>query len=427
MDDSLYVMPPPEGQVRTEVDPPNTSGAVYPVGIATTVIAFVAVALRIFTRTYVMRGRLGIDDYLALVALALALAYCGFALHLVPVGAGKHIWDVLVADYSPPFLLTTLGITITYSTSVSFSKLSILTFYLRLSPERKFRWTVFVLIGIVSAYTVVYQILIIFQCQPVSMSWDINAKGTCIGKMIPMMTLSAANIVIDIIILLIPVKVVWSLQMARRQKVSLVFLFATGGFVCAAAIQRTIILPPLLESSDYTWEVPPQMIWGFIEINAGLICAAVPALKPFFMRYLPFILASTLRSSQERSKYGAYSNPIDKSSKRQRGGVQTFELPSRDDLPGGCSSRSGRDDDEAKLWSHGKGMQGKRMSTQKTESDLGSDKKDNDSIDSVEAQYPGRVGPAIVVTSWGRGSEDLQTPTKGINVTRETKVSYDRQ
>lgn len=61
------------------------------------------------------------------------------------------------------------------------------------------------------------------------MSWDINAKGTCFGKMIPMMTLSAANIVIDIIILLIPVKVVWSLQMARRQKVSLVFLFATGG------------------------------------------------------------------------------------------------------------------------------------------------------------------------------------------------------
>ncbi|KAF6824147.1 integral membrane protein, partial [Colletotrichum musicola] len=134
-----------------------------------------------------------------------------------------------------------------------------------------------------------------------------------------------------------------------------------------------------------------------------------------------------LRSSQERSKYGAYSNPIDKSSKRQRGGVHTFELPSRDDLPGGCASRSGRDDDEAKLWPHGKGMQGKRTSTQKTEPDLGSDKKDNDSIDSVEAQYPGRVGPAIVVTSWGRGSEGLQTPTKGINVTRETKVSYDRQ
>lgn len=202
------------------------------------------------------------------------------------------------------------------------------------------------------------------------------------------------------------------------------------GSVCAAAIQRTIILPPLLESSDYTWEVPPQMIWGFVEINAGLICAAVPALKPFFMRYLPFILASTLRSSQERSKYGAYSNPIDKSSKRQRGGVHTFELPSRDNLPGGCtSSRSRRDpnDDEAKLWS-AKGARAKRMSMQKTESDLGSHKKDdNDSIGSIETQYPGRVGPAIVVTSWGRGSEDLQTPTRGINVTRETKVSYDRQ
>ncbi|KAF9878008.1 integral membrane protein [Colletotrichum karsti] len=423
MDDSLYVMPPPEGEVRTRINPPDTSGGVFPVGIATTVIALVAVALRIFTRTFVVRGSLGLDDYLAMIAMALSLSYCGLALHLVPLGAGKHLWDILTVDYSPPFLLTTLGITITYSTSVSFSKLSILAFYLRLSPEKKFRLTVFILLGIVSAYTVVYQLIIIFQCRPVQMSWDITVKGTCIGKMIPMMTLGAANIIIDIIILLIPVRVVWSLQMARRQKVSLVLLFATGGFVCAAAIQRTVILPPLLESSDYTWDVPPQMIWGFIEVNAGLICAAVPALKPFFMRYLPFIISSTLRSSQGRSGYGPYSKHVDKGSKKHGDGAQTFELPSRDDLPGG----SGQDpnDDEAKLWSS-KGSQSRRRNFDKNESDTASDKTDkqSDSIGSIEVQYPGRVGPATVVSTWGRGSEDFQTPREGINVTRETRISY---
>nr|XP_036578664.1 uncharacterized protein CTRU02_11254 [Colletotrichum truncatum]KAF6785996.1 integral membrane protein [Colletotrichum truncatum] len=341
------------------------------------------------------------------------------------------MWDILVADFSPPFLLTTLGVTITYSTSVSFSKLSILTFYLRLSPERTFRIIVYILLGIVAAYTVAYQLLIIFQCQPVSMSWDINAKGTCIGKLIPMMTLSVANIFIDIVILLIPIKVVWSLQMARRQKMSLVLLFATGGFVCTAAIQRTIILPPLLESSDYTWEVPPQIIWGFVEINAGLVCAAVPALKPFFMRYLPFILSSKLRSSQERSGYGPYSNPIEKSNKKM-GGAQTYELSSRDDMPEGSSgSRRDPNDDEAKLWlSHG--THGRRMSTQQAESDLENDKirKDNDSLDSLESiseQHSDRVGPKTIVSTWGRGSEEVQSPSGGINVTRETRISYSKR
>ncbi|KAJ4408410.1 hypothetical protein N0V82_009709 [Gnomoniopsis sp. IMI 355080] len=41
--------------------------------------------------------------------------------------------------------------------------------------------------------------------------------------------------------------------MPRRQKVSVVLVFATGGFVIASAIYRTVILPTLLTDIDYTW------------------------------------------------------------------------------------------------------------------------------------------------------------------------------
>ncbi|TDZ18887.1 Satratoxin biosynthesis SC1 cluster protein 4 [Colletotrichum orbiculare MAFF 240422] len=396
MDESLYVMPPPRGQVRTTVNPPSTAGGVLPVGIATTAIAFVAVALRVFTRTYVMGGRLGNDDYLALFAMATALSYCGLVFRLVPLGAGKHMWDVLAMDYSPAFLLTTLGVTIAHTTSVTFSKLSILAFYLRLSLEKHFRWTVFGLIAIVTVYTVAYQFVIIFQCQPIQAGWDTSVKGKCIGKLVPMMTLSAAHIVTDIIVLLMPVKAVWALQMARRQKVSIILLFATGIFVCASAIERTILLLPLLESSDYTWDVPPEMIWGFVEINAGLICAAVPALKPFFMRYLPFILSSKLRSPQTRSRYASWSIPSNGSGRKQKTRVQTFDLPHINEFP----------------------LDLPRSGTERRE-------RNNSTVDSIDAQYPGRLGPAIVVTTWKRGSEDAQTPSKGIGVTRETTISYD--
>lgn len=58
----MYVMEPPEGQVRTVVDPPNSAQGVLSAGVATTVLACVAVCLRLFTRKYVVKGVLGIDD-----------------------------------------------------------------------------------------------------------------------------------------------------------------------------------------------------------------------------------------------------------------------------------------------------------------------------------------------------------------------------
>ncbi|KAK1534789.1 uncharacterized protein CCOS01_03541 [Colletotrichum costaricense] len=41
------------------------------------------------------------------------------------------------------------------------------------------------------------------------------------------MTLSIANIIMDVVILLLPLKIVIPLQMARRQKVSVILMFAT--------------------------------------------------------------------------------------------------------------------------------------------------------------------------------------------------------
>lgn len=124
-----------------------------------------------------------------------------------------------------------MGITMTYCTSVSFAKLSILSFYLRLSPEKPFRIGVYSLIGLTVIYTITYIIVILLVCRPVAANWDLSLAedAQCFSKLVPMMTLSVANIVIDFSILLIPIHVVVPLQMPRRQKLSLILLFATGG------------------------------------------------------------------------------------------------------------------------------------------------------------------------------------------------------
>lgn len=95
------------------------------------------------------------------------------------------------------------------------------------------------------------------------------------------------------------------------------------------------------------------MIWGFVEINAGLICASVPGLKPFFVRYLPFIITSHLSSTRGARSgeagsggFESFSNPL-KKDKRNRSKManQSYELSSNDYLPGAQDGG-----DEAKLW-----------------------------------------------------------------------------
>jgi hypothetical protein len=122
-----------------------------------------------------------------------------------------------------------VGATLTYALSISFAKMSVLAFYLRISPDQNFRRAVYTLLGIVIAYTITYIFLMVFRCEPVAYNWDLTLDGKCIDSLIPMMTLSVANILLDTVVLLLPVKVVLPLQIPRRQKLSLVLLFTTGG------------------------------------------------------------------------------------------------------------------------------------------------------------------------------------------------------
>ena len=116
-----------------------------------------------------------------------------------------------------------------YALSVCFAKLSILIFYLRLSPQQWFRTLVFLLIGAVGSYTVVYIILNVFPCRPIAAAWNLDIEDAkCIDPWNAYWALSILNILMDVATLVLPIPVVVKLNIPIRQKVSLCFLFATG-------------------------------------------------------------------------------------------------------------------------------------------------------------------------------------------------------
>lgn len=180
--------------------------------------------------------------------------------------------------------------------AVIFSRLSILAFYLRLSPQRWFRVFTFSLMGIASCYVIIYTFLFIFRCKPIAKNWDVSiTKGTCVDTSTVMTVLSVANIVMDVLTLLLSVPVIMRLNMRLALAISVILIFSSGIFVCAIAIQRTVQMFQALSSTDYRWDITEQFYWSYIEVNAGILCASVPALKPFAKRHLAPIFGSSQR------------------------------------------------------------------------------------------------------------------------------------
>jgi hypothetical protein len=112
-----------------------------------------------------------------------------------------------------------------------------------------------------------------------------------------------------------------------------------------------------MTSKDYTWAAVEQFQWCFAEVNAAILCACAPALKPFFARYLPGLLSSHFRShnrDDEPSKNTDPKAPATIGSHtygQSRSDKDVYEMQWRDDLSEDTSmTKRGGNDDEARLW-----------------------------------------------------------------------------
>ncbi|OHF00729.1 integral membrane protein [Colletotrichum orchidophilum] len=424
-----YMAEPPEGQGRFDAGTITTSALAL--GGILTSLSIIFVSLRAFTRLSLVRRGLGPDDYLIGISLALAIIFYGLSVKLCELGVGAHLWQVEQADYSPSFLLHSIVTIVVYSLSVTTAKLSLLVLYLRLSPERWFRIVTMTLIGFATSYALVYMFLILLSCRPIQASWDLSVRegAICIDKNPVYLVLSATNIIMDVVCLVLPLKIIIPLHMAKRQKLSLILLFATGGFVCICAIRRTILLPPLFKSTDYTFDIDKQLNWASIEVNAGIVCASVPALKPFFVRYLPLFVTSHITGSKSKKttpKYQNYqhSNPysttIEANKKRRNVQSEAYALHSRDDLSLSSNDvrKNGSKEDIARLWS---GNAFRKDSNSHRKTIIESNVIDADDRSAVMID---EIQPVVETTRRGKPPQRVAS-MNGIRVTTETRVEYE--
>ena len=118
-----------------------------------------------------------------------------------------------------------------YGIAVALSKCAILLLYTRVFTTRKRGFTIAVYIvgAVVVATGVVNALTAIFQCTPVPYKWDkAISGGTCIDVVAFERYMAIPNVVTGVVMLLMPLPLVWALNVTLRQKIALTLTFLHG-------------------------------------------------------------------------------------------------------------------------------------------------------------------------------------------------------
>ncbi|KAH7418896.1 hypothetical protein BKA64DRAFT_655508 [Cadophora sp. MPI-SDFR-AT-0126] len=292
-DGIIGAFPPPLGVIPNFKNPDSQG---YRVTLAIAImfpLATIVLILRLYTRIVIVR-KVGIDDYAIGFAWVFSIGFIAMCIVLTHLGLGVHIWDVPFTTLSPDYLRMSITIGVFYGMSFMCVKLSILLLYLRLSPYKRFRIAVWVIIATTVLYSFLGSFEFLFNCQPIAKNWDLTiTKGKCINVSKILMTHGSINVVTDVAMLVLPIALVRKLKMQMKQKVALACLFMTGTLVCIVSAIRLKFVLDLIRSPDFTWLGVEFVVWSVLEVYIGIICACLSSFKPFLRCHFPKVIGSS--------------------------------------------------------------------------------------------------------------------------------------
>ncbi|KAH7324730.1 hypothetical protein B0I35DRAFT_475953 [Stachybotrys elegans] len=308
------------GQPAMEL-PPDESRVADIIIILTVMQAFstIVLALRIWTRLSVQGMNLGADDWTIIASWVFLIAYTVDVTTQTRFGLGQHLLRLPPdTNFEASLQLFYFGEALYYIT-VSLTKVSILFLYLKLFPQQNYRLFIWSFMAFVALTGFTCTVAGLFQCDPIEKAWRTQLPGTCFNVVALFMSNAALNIFQDIVIYLLPVPMLWRVQVPLKQRIALICVFVVGGFVVVTGMVRLDSLQLASVSADVTWDNYGAAIWSSIEANFGIVCASLVHFKPLIARFAPSwlgISASSTKGSSNMMRLG--DEPSGK------GSLQTF-------------------------------------------------------------------------------------------------------
>ncbi|KAF2127055.1 MFS monosaccharide transporter-like protein [Dothidotthia symphoricarpi CBS 119687] len=313
---------------NTNLDYATRGPVVRAVSAVTLALCTLFVVLRLVSRFYVVR-KAGWDDYTMILAWIFAVGASFSIIYGSTKGLGRH-QDDIPDQWMDQLQQSSYAFSVIYNPALMATKTSILVFYLNLSKTHKvFRWATIATLVVVNAGGLALTLLNVFQCSPASAAWQspIPASSKCTNIVTVYLSSAPLNIITDMAIIFLPMPILTSMRLPKKQKIILVVTFGVGIFVAVVDVVRIAYLQDASRAalraaqgvpsssgtdqrnaSDFSWYSSLSFMWSVVEINLGIMCGCVPALKPLVRRFLPaWVIDQTLRdyATTRITGYGA--------------------------------------------------------------------------------------------------------------------------
>lgn len=151
--------------------------------------------------------------------------------------------------------------------------------------------------------TALFLILVLIEtfalCRPLQFIWDKTIDGECSGEDSVYLIVGIVNTVIDVCILMLPMPMVFRLQMTLTRRMSVAAMFSFGALwvhliilhlyimrltdivtrICIISLLRTIWIQTW-DQSDRTYNITLGAIYFVLEPTLGVVNACLPTIKP---------------------------------------------------------------------------------------------------------------------------------------------------
>ncbi|ORY61555.1 uncharacterized protein BCR38DRAFT_476275 [Pseudomassariella vexata] len=277
-----------------------------------TAVAAAWLGVRIYCKCARHRG-LWFDDYV-LIASWVVLIFGDISLALaVHFGFGKHTYDIPQGNF-PNMLLVSSFAGFFMIVGAAWSKTSFAITLLRISSG----WVKFLIWFIIVSVNVILGFSALFtwvRCWPLEKNWHPNVDGTCI----PFRNIIFYNVftagfsgAMDIVLALLPWKMLWNLNMSKKEKLGALCAMSMGVFAGITSLIKTITIPGT--GKPDIADTIQLVILAVAEIAVTIIAASIPILRalakdttPKTREFLP--LSSGLSWSRRRGFWPEFTAP----------------------------------------------------------------------------------------------------------------------
>ena len=266
--------------------------------IILTIVAFLSTVVRLYVRW--QRNVLGWDDYLIGAATGLALGRSIIQIVSVTRGNGKHHWQLSVSDYAYVLFCGWLTQLFLFP-MLALLKTSICLLVLRIKDPPRLRYFLWgVIVGLILT-NLLPEIVLLAECSPVDAYWK-GDSDKCWNPSVRIYSIylqTAYSVTTDLMCSLLPIYVVWDLQMSTLKKVGIWSLMSLGLISTAFALLRASTLG--LVTSDLSFDYCWTSIWANIEVYVGIIAANLSLCRIYYGWFKDTYLKS--RQSQRTSPH----------------------------------------------------------------------------------------------------------------------------